>query len=169
MVEEFLKSVVKGVEELGWASAKRIAEHTDWDPEIIQQVLDKLVEDKRILCRKKGRGHQYGSLNPVTKFHNTKLEERTEDISPSSIYSAPSVSTVFDSLDEFMLSGIYSLPKDRSFGADDFATELIRSYPDISWSKEEIKSRIGMLVRLGRLDYRPFLDESRMKYEYIVK
>jgi len=72
MVEAFLESLIKGIEYLGWSSSKRIAEHTDWALEEIESSLRKLVEEKRILLRKKGRGFQYG---PLKNDNNSNCEK----------------------------------------------------------------------------------------------
>lgn len=170
MVEAFLQSIIKGVEELGWSSSKKIAEHTDWFVDDVDRVLKQLAEEKRVLCRKKGRGFQYGPLEtipkePILEIQEPEKKEETISIPP------PSSDTVFQSIDDFMLQGILALPKDKAFRVDEFATEMLKSFPLVDWSKDEIIQQIAKLVRLNRLEPIPFLDleDHRVKYEYVVK
>jgi len=188
MVEAFLESIIKGVEDLGWSSSKKIAEHTDWFIDDVEKSLLHLVDEKRILCRKKGRGHQYGPINQKIKEQTNKKEiidnlivdtppERNNNILEKIekekitevVDSTLNISKDFSSIDEFMLNGISALPKDRTFRSDDFAEEMLKNYPLVEWTKEEISKKIAMLVRLKRLELRPFLDGNKIGYEYAVK
>lgn len=162
MVKAFLDSVLKGVGELGWASAKKVAEHTDWAVENVLEALKQLESEGKIRSRAKGRGYQYGPLE-IAK----KQEEEKQIIVPSE--PAPPSDTTFSTLDDFLLQGIRALPKDRAFSANDFGEEMIKAFPNTSWTKDDVIGGIGKLVRLGRLGCRPFTDtDSRLKYQYIV-
>lgn len=166
MVEAFLNSILKGTNEIGWSSSKKIAEYTNWALEEVEKALKQLADEGKILCRKKGRGHQYGPLVPIEK--QTSANNKQVIFEPV-IQEAPPENTVFSSIDDFMLRGILAIPRDQSFGAESFAIEMIKAYPNVEWSKEEVVQKIAMLVRLDRLDLRPFIEDSRMKYEYAIK
>lgn len=162
MVEAFLKSVLNGVNKLGWASAKKIAQHTDWAEEDVLEALKMLEKNGDIRSRAKGRGYQYGPL--ILPEKDLSIEDSTIQQEPP-----PPPNTIFSSIDEFLLNGIRALPKNRAFSADEFGEELIRYFPNVSWTKDDVVGGIGKLVRLGRLALRPFLDNASLKYHYIVK
>ncbi len=165
MVEAFLKSVLAGVESLGWSSAKKIAEKTEWATEEVTEALQKLASENRILMRKKGRGHQYGPLNVKEKVEKkVKKEEK-----PLPAVPPPPSDTIFPSLDNFLLEGINALPKDQAFDAEDFAKALLDAFPNAKWSHKEVMGGIGMLCRLQRLKLNPFTEGASLKYQYIVR
>lgn len=156
-----LEDIVNDLNKTGWSSAKKIAKHLGFQDKETKEALEKLVADEKIKKRVKGRGHQYGPLNPISK--ETKPEPKVPDL------PAPPSDTVFASLDEFMLNGIRALPKDKSFNADDFGKELIKAYPGASWTETDVVKNIAKLVRLGRLGLHPYTEDSRLKYQYYVK
>lgn len=169
MVEAFLTSVLNGVNELGWGSAKKVSNHTEWAVEEVLEALKKLASDGRILMRKKGRGHQYGPLvekvipskkpEISTKPNKIVLEENPPE--PSDV--------IFPSLDALLLEGSESLTKNYPYNAEDFGQALLDAFPKSPWSKDDVVGGIGKLVRLQRLELHPFTEGATLKYQYAVK
>jgi len=168
MVEAFLESVLEGVESLGWASAKKVAEHTGWALDEVQESLNILENNGKIKKRKKGRGHQFGPLVEKEVVSPKKVETKIEiqDVPPEP--PKPS-DTLFPSLDTLLLEGSQVLPKGFPYTAEEFAKALLDAFPKSPWPAKDIMLGIGKLVRLQRLDLCPFMDGAMRKYQYIVK
>lgn len=168
MVEAFLTSVLNGVNELGWASAKKIAAHTEWAVEEVLEALQKLESDDRILMRKKGRGHQYGPLvekAPPSKKVDIATKPRVVvDATPPE----PS-DVIFPTLDALLLDGSQALPKNYPYNAEDFAEALLAAFPKSPWSAKEVLGGISKLVRLQRVELHPYTEGATLKYQYAVK
>lgn len=169
MVEEFLKSVLDGVEKLGWSSSKKIAEETSWAVEEVAEALGKLHETSRIQMRKKGRGFQYGPLVEKEKVETKSKKEKKVSTYPA--VPASPADTVFPSFDTFLLESINALPKEKPYSANDLATALLDFYPDAKskWKVSEVVDGIGKLVRLQRLELSPYVEGASLKYQYIVR
>ena len=167
MVEAFLTSILNGVNELGWASGKKIAAHTGWALDEVTDALKKLEAADRIIMRKKGRGHQFGPLvekvTPEKKVDAPKPKVEVDATPPE-----PS-DVIFPTLDALLLEGSQSLPKNYPYSADDFGKALIAAFPKSPWKVYDVIAGIGKLVRLQRLELHPFIEGETLKYQYAVK
>lgn len=167
IAKAFLDSVLRAMEHLGWSSARGIAEYTQWDVTDVVEALNELKTQNKVKTRIKGRGSQYGLVeSKTTTTHflpvTPTIPEKEEITIPSDITNG------FSTLDEFMQVGLRKLPKDIDFSAKKLAETLLKKFPDIPWSCDDIIGNIGKMVRLKRLGLKPILEDSCMKYHYIV-
>lgn len=158
-MSEFKKEdVLRAVDQLEWASVRVIAEYMIQEVGDIVEFLNELKASGSVKTRIKGRGFQYGLTDAIQP---PPREDPEETVVPQELGE-------FSTLDEFMQIALRKLPKDKDLSASELAESLLEEFPEVLWGKDDIIKNIAKMVRLKRLGLRPFIEDSQLKYNYVV-
>jgi predicted ArsR family transcriptional regulator len=74
----------------------------------------------------------------------------------------------YQTLDEFMLKEIPSVPKDKSYSSEELVDILLEKHPESPWGRADISNNLPKFVRIGSLGAMLGMNGNNSEHHYAV-
>lgn len=175
--QKFIESVLDSVKVLGWSAPKAVSEHSGWHIDEVRKVMELQFEEGNLIRKPVGRGYRYaipGTENTSkSKKHEKPLSnlalKKRKQLLEKMAQQAESKDVEMLTLDEYMISSMNKLEKEKAYTKEGLAIAILNSQSrPKNKSKYDIIDNIAKMVRFGALKLNPYMDGEKRTFQYII-